>query len=691
MIPENADYQVQDGEPKSNTDTTRRQRIESLADLEDFAPMELRISPYQKNLEMKLKLRAVGLEVNLFPGYWSDDKTKEVETDYLFDLDKARQAVRIPKDVKNTSVFPLLLEDTLLLSDAMAQTKIMEIPLDEIKMSITTPDEAYVPLIFEGVSSRYQELCDAHPDKCYIEAIISVEVDGREVQVAAERLHMVLKPIAKLYQHYTVGDKEDGYLDDTSTLTSDSQTYDLSLVPTVHDLVVRKEDRKDQQEPEHVVFVHGWRMQRWERRRFAETAYKRLYWQGYRGYFTFWSWPTEWFDINAYDNFLVQLFQALKDYRNYDRSEAVARRAGEYFLDFLESHNLDGQKNNTISVVAHSMGNIVVSEALRKGLELNKTNVIDNYIAMQSAEAAHAFNPAAPKRTSLTTTSGLIPCNGDCNYNYVNWSTSNLYYPPTAGTSYHWPLPPDFYSYGDVESAALLGNSADPDETLDLAYLLPIPPEYYHWGVKKLVKTNMVSFINGDDDALSGWKWNQMLKPDTGTRFTQNLYVQEYLGSLWTEPEPLIILDDAVVGSWLATNTFEIDPKIRLSEEQLAGADLNIDDAVVVDWNMKGSKKTPNNPGFPDRADILAFVIPARSYALGATMKHGVEFNGGLDLGGDINDPANIVTPIGKGGYDHAAAFLSYNMERYYIWWNFIDKTPIISNRRDTGQWKKPD
>ena len=112
----------------------------------------------------------------------------------------------------------------------------------------------------------------------------------------------------------------------------------------------------------------------------------------------------------------------------------------------------------------------------------------------------------------------------------------------------------------------------------------------------------------------------------------------------------------------------------------------------MVDWNIKGSKKTPTNPGFPDRADILAFVIPARSYALGATKSPGREFTGMVDLGKDKDDPTKVyvVPPLQNGSYEHAAAFLLYNMERYYIWWNFMDKTigQKRINRLENGTWQ---
>ena len=43
----------------------------------------------------------------------------------------------------------------------------------------------------------------------------------------------------------------------------------------------------------YILFVHGWNMAPWEKDRFAETAFKRLYWQGYQGRFGEFRWPTD--------------------------------------------------------------------------------------------------------------------------------------------------------------------------------------------------------------------------------------------------------------------------------------------------------------------------------------------------------------------------------------------------------------
>jgi hypothetical protein len=43
----------------------------------------------------------------------------------------------------------------------------------------------------------------------------------------------------------------------------------------------------------YILFVHGWNMETWLKDRWAERAFKRLYWQGYQGRFGSFRWPTD--------------------------------------------------------------------------------------------------------------------------------------------------------------------------------------------------------------------------------------------------------------------------------------------------------------------------------------------------------------------------------------------------------------
>jgi esterase/lipase superfamily enzyme len=133
---------------------------------------------------------------------------------------------------------------------------------------------------------------------------------------------------------------------------------------------------------DYVLFVHGWNQQPWKRRAFAETAYKRMWHHGFRGRFGLFSWPTEWVPLP----FITHL--------SFDRSELRAWMSAPGLLEVLLDPKLQHYAGR-IRVVAHSLGNVVVSEALRLGAETGRSQLVHTYIATQAAVAASAYDPTA--------------------------------------------------------------------------------------------------------------------------------------------------------------------------------------------------------------------------------------------------------------------------------------------------------
>jgi hypothetical protein len=125
----------------------------------------------------------------------------------------------------------------------------------------------------------------------------------------------------------------------------------------------------------YILLVHGWNMQAWDKDRFAETAFKRLYWQGYQGRFGDFHWPT-------YTGF-----------NTYDESEQRAWQSGIGLSNTL--CELNNEYPGNVYLMAHSMGNIVAGEALR---QLGTNNIVNTYIAMQAAVPSHAYDTNAPTR-----------------------------------------------------------------------------------------------------------------------------------------------------------------------------------------------------------------------------------------------------------------------------------------------------
>ena len=146
------------------------------------------------------------------------------------------------------------------------------------------------------------------------------------------------------------------------------------------------------------VFVHGWRMPYSDYEIFSQTMLKRLYWQGFQGKFAALRWPTRSSDTDT--NGL--------DLLTYNRSEYIsfqsANGAGLYLFDLRENRFAD----YTISVCAHSQGNILMMEALKE-LAATSLSPVDNYVLMEAALPAHCFDAAITNLPALTNMETSIP------------------------------------------------------------------------------------------------------------------------------------------------------------------------------------------------------------------------------------------------------------------------------------------
>jgi hypothetical protein len=153
-----------------------------------------------------------------------------------------------------------------------------------------------------------------------------------------------------------------------------------------------------------VVLVHGWNMTDgtqtsgpktdWKRA-FAETAFKRLYWQGFRGNVTAFDWPTF-----ADQEGRLQGDLAFFNF-TYNASEYQAFRSGRSLMTFLA----DKKATGPVHLLAHSMGNVVAAEALRQWTAAgNGQALVSNYVAMQGALSAGGYGDDA---TDATDNAGL--------------------------------------------------------------------------------------------------------------------------------------------------------------------------------------------------------------------------------------------------------------------------------------------
>lgn len=219
------------------------------------------------------------------------------------------------------------------------------------------------------------------------------------------------------------------------------------------------------EEQKYILYVHGWNMEKWEKERFAETAYKRLYWQGYKGRFGLFSWPTT--------NGFASNRDAIFDSTNFDRGEFTAWRSAAPLRQLLQT--LNSAYGGELYVLSHSMGGIVTSEALRLQSDANGPQIAKVYVASQAALSAHVYDG---------TLSDVAGSTNALQWNYTHPQIpggSQNYGPQTPNVYKNWTT---FVLHGSAVSSSVVGR--------------------------------LVNFYNENDFALSApvWQFNQITKPD---------------------------------------------------------------------------------------------------------------------------------------------------------------------------------
>jgi hypothetical protein len=182
-----------------------------------------------------------------------------------------------------------------------------------------------------------------------------------------------LKDIKQMYERWSVGESISVTPNTIATNCGDdgSASFSYPYDPSV-----------DSTTP-YILYVHGWNMETWEKDRFAESAFKRLYWQGYQGRLGVFRWPTG----NGFVG-ISTLATDPTEKDNYDLSEYQAWQSATGLKNRLTA--LDTQYPGQVYMLAHSMGNVVASEALRLA---GTTNLVNTYVASQAALPAEMYDP----------------------------------------------------------------------------------------------------------------------------------------------------------------------------------------------------------------------------------------------------------------------------------------------------------
>ena len=199
--------------------------------------------------------------------------------------------------------------------------------------------------------------------------------------ILKKSMQLELRPIATFYDKFTVSAAgvEDSV--NASSVVANTNSYE-------------PEGRQ------YLLFVHGWNMEEWEKDRWTEAVFKRLWWQGYKGRVGAFSWPTL---------FGFEWYKAASDPDHYNRSELRAWRSARALKERLVA--LNAPYPGQVRVLAHSMGNVVAGEALRLGPD----GLVHSYLAAQAAISAHMYDAQV------------------ANY-WSGWKTPNIYAHYFSGT-----------------------------------------------------------------------------------------------------------------------------------------------------------------------------------------------------------------------------------------------------------------
>lgn len=224
--------------------------------------------------------------------------------------------------------------------------------------------------------------------------------DNNGNTLAQSTAYIQIQDIKNMYERWTVGDQPS-----VAPLTTAINAANDLPSPRAFNYTAPT----DANTP-YILFVHGWNMRTDDKDIFAETAFKRLYWQGYQGRFGSFRWPT--------GSGFTGWKSVATDSDNFDNSEYQAWQSAQGLLNKL--NELNTQYPNRVYLLAHSMGNVVAGEALRLA---GSSQVVKTYVASQAAVSAHTYD--------------LTVANYSFNYSIFNFGpdTPNIYGNWFAGNS----------------------------------------------------------------------------------------------------------------------------------------------------------------------------------------------------------------------------------------------------------------
>jgi hypothetical protein len=264
--------------------------------------------------------------------------------------------------------------------------------------------------------------------------------DGSGNVLAQNTAYIQIEDIKNMYERWTVGDNPNLVPTTNAVLSTEGLPDGSSAFQYASPI--------DTNTP-YILLVHGYNLAPWEKDRFAETEYKRLYWQGYQGRFGAFNWPTA------------------THFIEFGASESQSWLSAQGLLNKLTDLNMEYPGHVYLTV--HSLGNVAAGEALR----LAGTNqVVNTYVAMQAAVSAHTYDPTTPEYTVPPVDDAGAP---DC-YAYYWTNDAPCYFNTSAGAVSYV----NFFNGGDFALSYAWLSFQDLKPSLHPGYLYDDSPSRYY-------------------------------------------------------------------------------------------------------------------------------------------------------------------------------------------------------------------
>ena len=427
----------------------RDNKIDSRRDLEDFARLHINIGGLHdafKNGNLYLGLKWADTNgTNPSIKLYRATSTADKDTAYLGDVTAAgRQAIelaiidaRFPAysggnlqsdhtQIGTGGFFVLPSEQSLLLNDQNSKLR----------------------FVFEGCTTG----------KGQLKLVILKKENGNYTEIGeGPGVWLDIQKPNQFIERFTCGETSGG--DVTATTTRHAESGPLFAAPT-------KDYEKD-----YILYVHGYNMAPFEKQRWLESTYKRLYWLGYKGRVGGFTWPCTY---GTYD----QVF--------FGRSELSAWNAGVRLKEHIESLKSRGYR---VHVIAHSQGNVTVAEALRQAGP--DSHLIKTYIASQAAVPGHFYDNTLAERTDFSPTTPNVYAR------YWTW-VQDAHLPEKWGslspsylaTGYMQGAADNYVNFYNPQDWALMGNgfnifanNGDQPVWMTFQRIKPLPGyDYVSWG-----------------------------------------------------------------------------------------------------------------------------------------------------------------------------------------------------------------